>query len=162
MMMKPLRLCAILCAMMLAGGCRLFTGSEDPEACQQTYEFGNSGCARLVLIVEPPPQPWPSFYRWDARATPAREGTGADVGHAARPGPGMVPIQLTRWHHVTPGSGDTASVWVSARLLEDPRPIQPGVPLPTYAADSVLHVVRFAPVGSRPPVDTVRLTLEVR
>jgi hypothetical protein len=45
-------------------------------------------------------------------------------------------------------------VWVSAHLLEDN-----GASLTVFAADSVPHVARFAAVGSRPRVDTVRLTL---
>lgn len=151
--------------MLWTGACsRTLTGrGEDPEACPQTYEFGNHGCARLVVMVEPPPQPWPtSGYRWDVRAVPARDNSGADVAFSLRPGPGEIPLGLIRWHSPAPGTGDTASVWVSARMLEDPRPIQVGVPLPVFAADSVLHVARFAPVGSRPPVDTVRLTLKPR
>jgi hypothetical protein len=149
--------------MLGAAGCELLTRNEDdPERCNQTYEFGNSGCARLVVIVQPPPRPWPSGYRWDVRTRPAREGTGTDVAFPPSPDSGANQVRLIRRMPHDAGSRDTASVWVTARMLEDPRPIQPGVPLPVFAADSVVHVARFAPVGSYAPVDTVRLTLTVR
>lgn len=161
-MMKSVARRAILCgAMFGAAGCSLLTGSdEDPAVCRQTYEFGNYGCARMVVIVEPPPQPWPVGYRWDVRAVAAREGTGTDETVSSRPDTGAVPLRLIRRMQADPGSQDTASVWVVAKMLEDTRAI--GVPLPVFAADSLLHVARFAPVGSRPPVDTIRLTLRVR
>jgi hypothetical protein len=53
-------------------------------------------------------------------------------------------------------------VWISAKLLDNPQPAQVGVPLPVFASDSTLHVVRFAPVGARPAMDTVWLTLQRR
>lgn len=159
--MKVLARCAVLAATVWVGGCNLFTGAEeDPERCNQTYEFGNSGCARMVVIYQPPPKPWPQGYRWDVRVRTAREGTGADASFAQAPDSLGTPLKLIRWHPPEPGSEDTSSVWVIARLLEDTRAVN--VPLPVFAADSVLHVARFAPVGSRPPVDTIHLTLKVR
>jgi hypothetical protein len=151
---------ALVWALLWAAGCeRAPTDLAESAACPRTYEFGNYGCARLVVIIQGPPQPWPERYLWDVRAVPAREGTGADLALAPRPDTGTVQIHVTRWHSPAPGSQDSASVWVSARMLEDPRPVQTGVPLQVFAADSVLHVARFAAVGSTPPTDTVRLTL---
>lgn len=154
----------LVCGLLWMAGCGPVIEPDDDErgACPQTGEFGNYGCARIVVMVQGPPQPWPALYRWDVRAVPAREGTGADRSFAPRPDTGAVPLQLTRWHPDLVGSGDSVSVWVHARLLDDVRPIQPGVPLPVFAADSVLHVARFAPVGETPPVDTVWLTLARR
>jgi hypothetical protein len=161
-MTKLLARCLIPAAM-LGAACDPATAlEEDDGTCQQTYEFGNYGCARIVVMVQGPAQPWPASYRWDVRAVPTRDGSGADVAFSVHPDTGAVLLQLIRWSLPAPGSGDTASVWVAARLLDDPRPIQPGVPLPVFAADSVLHVARFAPVGWRPPVDTVWLTLQRR
>jgi hypothetical protein len=113
----------------------------------------------VLAIVEGPPAPWPPSYRFDVRAVPAVPDANAILGSAiAEPlDAGPVPLQLTLW--IRPAIGDTLSVWVVARLLEDPRPIVVGVPLPTFAVDSALRVVRFAPVGAVPPVDTVRLVL---
>jgi hypothetical protein len=132
----------------------------DSGACPQTREFSNYGCARLVVIVEGPPQPWPVERLWDVRAVPAREGAGGGLVLAPRPDTGAVPLELIRWYQPAPGTGDSASVWVSAAMFDDSHP--PGPTLQVFAADSVLHVARFAPVGSRPPTDTVRLTLRRR
>jgi hypothetical protein len=160
--MKVLVRGAMLAAAVWVAGCNLFTGAEeDPARCNQTYEFSNFGCARMVVIYQPPPRPWPQQgYRWDVRVRTAREGTGADAVVAQAPDSLGTALKLIRWEPPEPGSQDTSSVWVIARLLEDTRAVN--VPLPDFAADSVLHVARFAPVGSRPPVDTIRLTLEVR
>lgn len=154
--------CAMLAAAGWVAGCNLFTGrEEDPERCNQTYEFGNYGCARMVVIYQPPPRPWPQEgWRWDVRVRAARAGTGADESVSQAPDSLGTPLELIRWSQPDPGSRDTSSVWVIARLLEDYRAVN--VPLPTFAADSVLHVARFAPVGSYPSVDTIRLTLKVR
>jgi hypothetical protein len=148
--------CGLLCAMLWAAGCERSSPTElaESEACPQTREFGNYGCASLVVIVQGPSQPWPTRRYWDVRAVAARQGTGTDLSLAPRPDSGVVPLGLIRWHPPAPGSEDTASVWVSAHLLEDN-----GASLTMFAADSVLHVARFAAVGSPPPVDTVRLTL---
>lgn len=146
----------LMCAMLWAAGCERATPTDLVEhgGCPQTGEWANYGCASLVVIVHGPPQPWPTARRWDVRAVPARQGTGADLSLAPQPDTGAVPLGLIRWHPPAPGSEDTASVWVSAHLLEDN-----GASLTVFAADSVVHVARFAAVGSPPRVDTVRLTL---
>lgn len=147
---------ALLCAMLWAAGCggETLTDLAESGGCPPTGELTNYGCATLVVMVQGPPQPWPAGRRWDVRAVPARQGTGADLSLAPQPDSGAVPLGLIRWHPPASGSEDTASVWVSARLLEDT-----GATLTVFAADSVLHVVRFTAVGSPPPLDTVRLTL---
>lgn len=161
---KLLARLALVCgAAVLAAGCKATVITDDARAtpeCYQTREFGNYGCARLVVVVDAPPQPWPAAYRWDTRAVPAREGTGADQSLVPNPAPGTVSLRLVRYHPPAPGSEDTASVWVSARMLEDTRAV--GTPLPVFAVDSVLHVARFAPVGSIAPEDTIHLTLQKR
>ena len=111
---------------MLCAGCEPGMGlDEDDGSCPQTYEFGNFGCARIVVMVQGPPEPWPVSYQWDVRALPAREGTGTDLALAPRPDSGAVPLHLTRWHPPAPGSEDSASVWVHARLLDDVRRSNP-------------------------------------
>lgn len=147
-------------AALVAVACRSPFGGRDVDsrACRQTYEFGNYGCARVLALVEGPPAPWPASYRVDVRATPRSTTGGVETVGAARPGVGPVPLELTRFFRL-PTADDTLSVWVVARLLEDPRPVVVGVPLPVFAADSVLRLIRFTPVGSVPSVDTVHLTL---
>jgi hypothetical protein len=161
----PLR--AALCAtvFLAAGACRSTAGVEprvDPEACPQTYEFGNFGCARVLALVEAPPQPWTTRYRLDVRLRPARPDAGVSPYVAPAPAPGPVPLQLTLYTPLMPTPVDTLSVWVVGRLLDDSPPPPVNAPLPTLAADSVLRVLRFAPVGGRPAVDTVRLDLRRR
>ena len=140
----------------LAAACNIVDPDPDPNVCQQTYEFGNYGCTRFVIIAEGPPQPWPATYRWDFRATPADSANASGNGFADHPLGGPATIHLVRY---VPVATDTTSYWVRARILEVPSPIQVGVPLRVFAADSVLRVARFAGVGQRPRVDTVRLTL---
>jgi len=141
-------------------GCRAVTGAEreDPARCPQTYEFGNVGCARFVALVDGPASP-PRAYRVDVRAVPARPQSGFDMAVASGTALGAVPLQLTRWLQGASGTGDTVTVWLVARMLDDAGPIVVGVPLPTVAAESTVRVVRFTPVGARVPVDTVHFTL---
>lgn len=155
----PARALLLAAALIAPVGCGISDPEVEPSACPQTGEFGNYGCANLVLMVEPPERPWPDRIRWDVRAVPAREGTGADITGPSEPGPGPVTVRVTRWFPPSPAPADTASFWVVGRLLEDPRPVVIGVPLPVFATDRVLHVVRFAPVGSVAPTDTIHLHL---
>lgn len=152
---------SIFAAVVLLSACHFSTGSQDQDEtrCPQTYEFGNYGCARVTLIVEGPPKPWPEFYRFNISATAIRKNAGFDTGFADPASLGTVPLKLTRWVAGPAGSGDTVTVRIIARMLNDVRPIVGGVPLPTFAADSVSHVVTFAKVGSEPMADTVRLFL---
>ncbi len=141
-------------------GCRSPTDGRRPEsqACPQSYEFGNFGCARVVAIVEGPARPWPASYRFEVRAVPVRaEGIGARA--ALEPGVGPILLQLTIWDRAGIGTNDTVSAWVVARMVEEPVPFIASAPMPTFAADSVLRVLRFTKVGAVPAVDSVRLIL---
>jgi hypothetical protein len=155
---------AAACAAVLlaVGACRGSAGVEprvDAAACPQTYEFGNFGCARVVALVDAPPAPPTARYRFTVRAMPARPEAGVPPAFSPTPGPGPNLLQLTIYSPATPTPVDTLSVWIVGRLLDDSPPPVLNAPLPTVAADSVLRVLRFARVGARPPVDTVRLTL---
>ncbi len=139
--------------------CKSATDAE-ADVCPQTYEFGNYGCSRVVALVERPITPLPAFYRLDVRAlwahTPGLVATLADIG--VNPVFGPIPLTITLYDNAVV-TGDTASVWLVARVLENVSPIV-GVPLLIFAEDSVLHTVRFAQVGRTPRVDTVRLVLQ--
>lgn len=152
LMKRLLARCLLPVALLGAAGCNLVTGLGNN--CPATYD-ARYGCVRVVVNVQAPPQPWPDPHRWALHAVPAREGTGLGGNLAARPGPGTMRFHLGRRERQWPGTGDTASVWIVAKLLDDPRPIQVNVPLPVFAADSVLYVADF----NRSRVDTVRLTL---
>ena len=151
----------IAAAVLVAAACRATTASERArgDACPQTYEFGNYGCARVVALIDGPPRPWPDPYRFEARLTPARPSPAGSATSPTSTFASTVPLQYTLWSPLAPAGTDTLSVWVVARMLEDPQPAVVGVPLPLFAADSVLRVLRFAPVGSVPPTDSARLTL---
>lgn len=128
------------------------------DRCMQTYEFGNYGCARIVAVATLPSAPWPVSYRYDVKvmsANPMIVTTAYYPGSVVRD---TVALTLTRYSSPPPGAGDTMSVWVVAKLLDQTHPVA-SVPLPVFASDSVLYLAHFAPVGSAPVPDTVRLTL---
>ena len=152
----PYLACVLLLASaVIPSACSLFTDVE--EACPQTYEFGNYGCARILAIIEGPPKPWPNGYRWSVRAVAADTFLGI-TAMGDDPVDGQVPLLIIlQWERLP---GDTASFWVVAKILEDPRPAVVGVPLPVFAEDKVLRLVRFVDVGQIPSVDTVRLSLK--
>jgi hypothetical protein len=150
-----LRSALLIVAVADAGACREPTRPAfDPTNCQQTYEFGNFGCSRIIVLVTPPAE-LPSAYRYNVRGVPART-TDLEPVFANPSHPGSNELYFIQWSARTE---DTLSVWVVARVLDRSEPIVFNTPLPVVAADSVLRVIRFAPVGSKAPVDTVRLSL---
>lgn len=141
-------------------GCSSSTESTLADVCPQTYEFGNYGCARLVLSVTKPPTPWPRI-RWDVRVQPAAltGSMGPPFSHRKSSEPDDAPFDVIWQWPPRPPVSDTASAWVAVRMLEDPLPVQVGRPLDVYAADSALMLLHFSDVGAVPSVDTVRLEL---
>ena len=138
-------------------------GCDSPFAlelgeCPQTYEFGSYGCARLVVFLEFPSQPWPDSRRFDLRVQSAQPDDEV-LFLESKPTAGANLITVSRRFHPLRGTGDTISVWVRAAILEDPRPILVGVPLPVFASDSLFHIAQFSGVGTVPRVDTLYLTL---
>ena len=153
--LRPFRSALLIVTLAGAGACREPTKPVfDPTRCQQTYEFGNFGCSRVIVLVTPPSE-LPSAYRYNVRGIPARD-TGFESVFSQPSQAGSNELYFIQWSPVTE---DTLSVWVVARVLDQSEPVVVGVPLPVFAADSVLRVIRFAPVGSKAPVDTVRLSL---
>jgi hypothetical protein len=112
------------------------------------------GCVRVVVVIDAPPRPWPDRYIFDLRAVPAREGTGLKLNLGASPNTGQNRLHLARQDPPHPDT-DTASVWISATIVDNPADWPVGVRLPVFAADSALYVADF----NRARVDTVRLTL---
>jgi hypothetical protein len=127
-------------------------------SCFQTFEFANNGCAELVVIVEVPPGSLPDSYHVTVRAIPVHRVS--DIGFGGGESydmiPDAVPLRLIRWDW---GPGDTASAWIVAELVDRIRRRISNGQYQTITADSVLHVVRFVPVGEVPRVDTVWLKL---
>jgi hypothetical protein len=148
--------------MVLIGGLLLVAGCGvlEPEAdvCPVAAgEFPFFGCADVTADIQAPPQPWPPSYRWSFTVVPARESAGFGPRAAVNPGPGSFTLRIGQYER--PHPGDTVSVWVIGKLLEDPRPIQSGVPLPVFAADSALVLLQFSEPGERVIEHTVELRL---
>jgi hypothetical protein len=142
-------------------GCQLlipWIKSSIDGSCYQTFEFANNGCAELVVIVGPPPGPLPDSYFFSVGAVPLRRVSdiGFGGGQSYDEIPATTTLRLIRWDW---GPGDTASAWIVAEVVDRKKRIISTGQNKTVAIDSVLHVVRFAPIGERPVVDTVRLTL---
>lgn len=148
-------LTAILLLLGLSSCVGLTDPDEDDSTCPQTYEFGNHGCAKLVVLPGILPPQSPSPYVWKVSA----QGESAATFEAGRDSwPEEVRLHLTLMSPL-PGDADVDSVTVVAEILDDSGPRDVGVPLLLVAVDSVRLSVRFAPVGGRPTVDTVRLGL---
>lgn len=148
---------ALVVAALLVNSCNSNTEPVvDPALCPQTYEFGNYGCARIMVIVDAPSTPLPASHIWDLRVAPVDKSTGVGASYGDHPVAGEHLLQLTQFF-LPRVQIDTMTIWATARVIDvtDSRL----KPLPIFAGDSVMHIVRFAPVGTRPQVDTVRLIL---
>ena len=136
----------------LAFACDSPTGTG--PSCPSTGEFGSYGCAIVSVQIEYPSQPLPYFYSLSSRVSPARAGTGVlDSGFQTERLHGDERISenlvtVTRYSRPDAGSQDTASFWVVTSIRQMPEST-------LFAIDSVLRVLRFAPVNGRMPVDTV-------
>jgi hypothetical protein len=152
-MTKCISRCLLCFALLVCAGCRLLTGLDN-GSCPGTYG-SRYGCVRVVVVIDAPPRPWPERYLFDLRAVPARERTGLDLNLGASPNTGENRLHLARHGQSYRATGDTASVWLSATIFENPPEYPVGVRLPVFAADSMLYLAEF----DRARVDTVRLTL---
>ncbi len=139
----------------------LIVGCHNPTdpgslACQQTYEFGNTGCFEVAgqvigsrgqalagIWVGPRPVLGPSRFNSAYRMTDSA---------------GSFRLRLSRMIGRPPASAvpDTLSVYV---IATDPR--STGIGSPATARDSVLTIVTVAPVGTIPQAAQVRITLQV-
>lgn len=122
----------------------------DPTLCPQTSEFPNYGCARMVVVVEAPSGVSASQPRWMVQMSPLRSSGSGDARTLTAPGP--VHFELTRFlAPPDPATGDTLTVRLAVNFYDAAQPTT------IIASDTTRLVVRYAPVGARPPVDTVRL-----
>lgn len=155
--MKPRAALPLLVFLALAGCDAPAEPDTDIDVCPQTSEFGNFGCSRLVVFPGEVPEGATDNYRWNVEAEGERaEFTFLEFG--TDPVPERVAGTVTLWRQL-PGGGDTATVPVVVEILDDTRPVEVGVPLPLVAVDSIRHTFRFAEVGERPVVDTLRFEL---
>jgi hypothetical protein len=139
-----------------SASCRNAANADGSRACQQTYEFGNTGCFELAgrvvglrgqalagMSVGPRPVSGPHLFNADYRTTD-------EAGHFR--------IRLSRMVGSPPASParDTLSVYVVAA---DPR--SAGLGTPATIRDSVLTLVTVAPIGTLPEPAEVRIVLPV-
>lgn len=125
----------------------------DPNVCQQTFEFGNSGCADIQGNVLNSRDEGLSGIVVTSHFLP-----GSDAFNGApstTDGAGRFTLRITRFIGAVPSSGpDTVSVFIVAA---DPR--SAGVRIPATVRDSVLTRVTIAPVGTVPVPAVISMRL---
>lgn len=135
-------------------GCRTPTDSGS-RACEQTYEFGNTGCFEVAGQVV-----GSAGQALRAIAVSLRSPTGPssdfNSNYQMTDSAGQFRIRLSRMAGNPPAGGapDTASVYVIAADLSTA-----GLYMPASIQDSVLALVTLAPVGTIPEPVVVRITL---
>lgn len=139
----------------LLGACESPT-TPDPlsEPCMQTYEFGNLGCARFVLVLPPEVQDVPTTLYWEAKWV--SEGENQFTQMRFRGDPRSRILEIKRWHSRADGP---LEIRIESVVYDaDSAPEPPGGHFPVLAGDSASYPVSFTPVGSVPPADTIQLT----
>lgn len=134
-----------------------FVGCSEPlstsGACQQTFEFGNFGCAIVRgRVIDQNDMP--------LAGVPVGLGDGADSddfssGHVDTRADGSFETRLIRRNRLAGADSDSASLWVRAA-------VRPDLPqMESTIRDSVLIRVRVADVGAIPDTTTVDIRLTV-
>lgn len=151
------RRAAVLALIVLMVGCQNVTESGDPRACQQTYEFGNTGCFEVAgQVVGARGQ---ALSGISVVAHPILEpGTLFTSPYPTTDTTGQFRIRLSRLVGRPPldARPDTLSVFVVAA---DPR--SAGVGVLAVVKDSALKLVTVAPVGVIPVTAEIRIILPV-
>lgn len=140
---------AVATAVLLA--CSDPTGPDSP--CQQTFEFGNFGCAEVVgTVTGLSGQPLPGRPVF-VKVIP--HGASYSGGFVRADAQGRFRTRIFRMTQpVTPLVPDTFSVWVVAIDLASAE-----LPDPVDIRDSVLRRLTLTPVGQRPVVAIADLAL---
>lgn len=149
--------CATYAALVsLAAGCYSPVESDDPRACQQTSEFGNTGCFEVEGQVVGLRGQSLGGILISSRAVVVHEQFSS--GSQSTDAKGRFTIRLMRMFGKPPANSapDTLSVYVHA---VDPRSAGAGVP--ATVRDSVLTFVTMAPIGALPQTATVQIVLPV-
>ena len=149
-----LRLCALVTSVAVVSACTSSTRSEvDPRLCQQTYEFGNYGCADITgQVLGSAGQPLPGISVGPI-FLPGREEFNSPFANTDADG--RFRLRLHRFGAPPPtGNSDTVSLYIRAI---DPR--SAGLNSPARVRDSVLVQLTVAPVGAIAPITEVVLRL---
>ncbi len=145
--MRHLISCAVVLA--AAAACNGTDPSDDPSRCQQTFEFGNTGCADLIgLVTDGGGHP----IAGASVDVPGHAESGRDIlivtGFRPADVEGRYSLRAIRETGETPTEGpDTVTVWV--RASEVPSSQQPA------PRDSVLVLLQLRPVGEQAVVTEV-------
>lgn len=144
---------AICIFLALLAGCEELIGSREDEAvCQQTYEFGNTGCVDVEgLVTDRAGRPLEGAYAGVARPVRAEPHVTLSGGFPRTSAEGKYRLRVFRMVGAPTTTPDTLSVWVRAGVPPDPPVV--GVPGP---ADSAVVVLELSPVGTRAKVVTPR------
>lgn len=135
------------------GGCGTLGPSDrDPDACPQTGEFSNFGCARFAAVLTtrsgaPAADIALSAVLLDSLSMARPNGLNSDRSDAQ----GRVGLHFT-WYAAPPPTSDTVRMRIVALRINE-------LGGPPQRIDSLNVVVFFAPVGQRPPFDTTRWQL---
>ncbi len=136
-------------------GCDSSTGViDDNNACRQTYEFGNLGCADIEGRVVDAADRGVSGIIVGPRYEPGNGGF--DTSYSTTDADGNFRFRVTRYLPRRPSESgpDTLSLWVSAA---DPR--SAGVGVPATRRDSVRVSIAVVPIGQTP--EPVRVTIRL-
>jgi hypothetical protein len=123
---------------------------DDPLACQQSYGFGNYGCADVTGTV------LDSQDKARPNATVSAGGAGSDVfdfTQVTSDASGAFRMRLGRRWIAQDKGNDTTSTWVRAAFTT-------AAPV-TTVRDSVLVQIRFFSFGQRPTPSTATLRLNI-
>lgn len=147
----------LLTLILLMAGCQSAAEHGDPRACQQTYEFGNTGCFEVAGQVVGARGQALSGISVGLRPIPGLH-TLFSANYQVTDAMGQFRIRLSRMLGFPPSDArpDTLSVVVFAT---DPR--SAGVGVPALVVDSVLTLVTVAPVGVVPKATEIRILLPV-
>jgi hypothetical protein len=144
---------AALCGLLVS--CRHPTDAGDPLTCQQTYEFGNTGCVEVTgRVVGLRGQ---ALRGISVGAVPADSASKFVGAFEMTDSDGRFRVRLIRMFGRPPMTPpDTLTVRVVAA---DPR--SAGFGIPASVKDSARTLVTAAPVGTIPNPATVTFTLRV-
>jgi hypothetical protein len=130
-------------------------GRLDARACEQTYEFGNSGCAEIEgAVLDRQDRALPGMIVGPRYVFP---GAAFNTPYATTDSAGRFRLRITRFGADAPAVGpDTVSLFV---LAYDPR--SSGLNVPATVRDSVMARVTVAPLGRVPVPASVTIRLPV-
>lgn len=139
-------------AAILSIGCAGATTKADPRLCEQTYEFGNTGCFEISgRVLDRNQRP---IERAIISAGPVADSTGEHRGFASAVGYTDHNGQFqVRAHRMFSMPGDTANTFRVKVLVARPDPV--------LVKDSAFTAVTVAPVGSPANTVVVNFTLAV-